>query len=161
VFASEIARYHWLGYKIDERAREACGLGRKSMRFPLVVTVAVTGVVCLLYWVEPVAGSIYPPCLFHALTGLYCPGCGSTRCLHALLHGNLKQAAAFNVLLVSAIPFLLCLGVGSLWRTTPTAPGCRISARVIYAVFGVIVAYWLLRNVPYSPFHLLAPHVLS
>lgn len=33
------------------------------------------------------------PCQFHALTGLYCPGCGGTRAVLCLLHGNL--AAAF------------------------------------------------------------------
>src|SRR5262249_54935902 len=60
----------------------------------------------VLYQVPPASGSFYPPCLFHALTGLHCPGCGSTRCLHALLHGDLRQAAAYNVLLLLALPFL-------------------------------------------------------
>ena len=32
------------------------------------------------------ADSVYPGCMFNALTGLYCPGCGTTRALHALAH---------------------------------------------------------------------------
>jgi hypothetical protein len=133
------------------------------MRFLLVLTGAavVVGATSLLYWVEPAAGSIYPPCLFHALTGLHCPGCGSTRCLHALVHGNLKQAAAFNVLLVFALPFLLYWGAGRVWNTAQTAPGRRLPAWVIHAMLGVIVAYWILRNIPCPPFHLLAPRALS
>lgn len=29
-----------------------------------------------------------PPCTLHSLTGLYCPGCGGTRALAALLRGH-------------------------------------------------------------------------
>ena len=28
------------------------------------------------------------PCLFHAVTGYYCPGCGGTRAVHALFQGH-------------------------------------------------------------------------
>ena len=56
-------------------------------------TLVLAAAATLLYFIPPVAGGIYPPCFFHWLTGLYCPGCGSTRCLHALLHGNFRQAA--------------------------------------------------------------------
>jgi hypothetical protein len=132
------------------------------MRFPFILTVVVVlaGAASLLCCVEPVAGSIYPKCLFHTLTGLYCPGCGSTRCLHALVHGNLRQAAAFNVLLVGALPFMLCWGAGRLRGTAETAPARRLPAWVIHVMLGVILAYWALRNVPCAPFDLLAPHAL-
>lgn len=33
-----------------------------------------------------------PPCLFHLFTGYYCPGCGGTRAVRALLHGHLVQS---------------------------------------------------------------------
>ena len=36
--------------------------------------------------------SIIPPCLFHRMTGYYCPGCGATRCVYALLHGRIGEA---------------------------------------------------------------------
>jgi hypothetical protein len=38
------------------------------------------------------------PCLFHALTGYYCPGCGGTRAVEALLHGQLLRAFAYHPL---------------------------------------------------------------
>ncbi len=116
----------------------------------------------LLYWIPPAPGSIYPPCPFRSLTGLYCPGCGSTRCLHALLHGDLRQAAAYNVLLLAALPFLVCYGARLLWHVgrPRTAPQRRLPAWAIRALCVVVVAYWALRNIDCAPFNLLAPHTL-
>ena len=48
------------------------------------------------------AGQGYVPCLFHTLTGFYCPGCGGTRAAAALLHGKILTA----VLLHPLVPFL-------------------------------------------------------
>ena len=41
-------------------------------------------------WVR--ATGLGVPCPFHMLTGLYCPGCGITRCISALLQGNWQAA---------------------------------------------------------------------
>lgn len=38
------------------------------------------------------------PCLFFNLLGIYCPGCGGTRAVEALLHGHLLQALWFHPL---------------------------------------------------------------
>ena len=37
-------------------------------------------------------------CQFHLLTGLYCPGCGGTRALRALLSGNLLLSIRYHPL---------------------------------------------------------------
>jgi len=39
---------------------------------------------------------LFPPCLFHRLTGLSCPGCGMQRFVHALTHGRLAEAVGYN-----------------------------------------------------------------
>ena len=39
---------------------------------------------------------ILPPCMFHALTGFSCPGCGCTRAISALLHGNIWLSLRLN-----------------------------------------------------------------
>ena len=46
-------------------------------------------------------------CPLHDLTGLYCPGCGGTRSLTALLHGKLLLALHEN----PAVPALLLIGL--------------------------------------------------
>lgn len=47
------------------------------------------------------------PCLFHAATGLLCPGCGTTRSLTALIHGDVAGAFAFNQLIYFIPIFLI------------------------------------------------------
>lgn len=37
-----------------------------------------------------------PPCLFHLISGYYCPGCGGTRAVRALLHGQFLQSFLFH-----------------------------------------------------------------
>jgi hypothetical protein len=59
-----------------------------------------------LYRFPPELYRLYPQCLFHAFTHLYCPGCGATRALFALLHGQVAEAMHYNALLVVLLPFL-------------------------------------------------------
>ncbi len=47
----------------------------------------------------------FPPCVFYAATGYYCPGCGNTRSVRAMLHGHLLTAVRNNV----TMPFLALL----------------------------------------------------
>jgi uncharacterized membrane protein YhaH (DUF805 family) len=116
----------------------------------------------LLYWATPTEDSLYPRCPFHTLTGLHCPGCGTTRCLHALLHGDPAQALAYNPLAVLALPFLLAwlgrLGLAAL--VNRRLRGRPLPALWIRLIFVAIVVFWVLRNLPWFPFDLLAPHPL-
>lgn len=36
------------------------------------------------------------PCLFYKITGLYCPGCGGTRSVQAVLSGHLAASVRYN-----------------------------------------------------------------
>lgn len=61
----------------------------------------------VLYRFSPEEYSFYPRCPFFALTHLYCPGCGATRAIAALLHGNVAAALHFNVAVTLLLPVLL------------------------------------------------------
>jgi len=115
--------------------------------------------VFLLRVFDPAAGGIFPPCPVHYLTGWYCPGCGSLRAFHALLHGNLVQAWAMNPLTVMLLPFLsyglmseALVGLRGRGLPQPT-----LSAGQIRALFVLIVVFGVVRNLPVRPFALLAP----
>jgi hypothetical protein len=74
---------------------------------PLAIA-AGAGLIVLYFW-EPERYWIFPRCLFRELTGLDCPGCGSLRSVHYLLHGEIATAFRFNPLLYLLAPALfLC-----------------------------------------------------
>ena len=57
-----------------------------------------------------------PPCLWTLLLGHPCPGCGMTRALLALLHGDLAGAWGHNRAALLVLPLLLVLYLRHLHR---------------------------------------------
>jgi hypothetical protein len=112
----------------------------------------------LLWRVDPTAaGSVLPPCPLHALTGLYCPGCGSTRALHALLHGDVPTALSMNPLLVIALPLLAAMALNAAgWRPAGTQRLWRALGQPLPWLV-VLLGFAVLRNLPWAPFAWLAP----
>lgn len=43
------------------------------------------------------------PCLFHLLTGLYCPGCGGTRSVIYLAHGQIVTSFVYHPFVLYAV----------------------------------------------------------
>ncbi|MFD0895149.1 DUF2752 domain-containing protein [Luteolibacter ambystomatis] len=113
----------------------------------------------LLYRTGP-AG--WPGCLFHQWTGFHCPGCGMTRATFALLHGDILKAFRYNPLGVVLFPIAL---IGVLLQAIGWAnnrpPPIRWSAgsRGAFWIAVLVIAFWILRNLPWWPFTLLAPPV--
>jgi hypothetical protein len=99
--------------------------------------------------VDPNAAGHYPACPFLAVTGWYCPGCGALRAVHALGHGDLITALARNPFTVVAVGYLVATWVFWIQRVARGRPA-RWSAPpwVLYGVFGAILAFWVLRNLP-------------
>jgi hypothetical protein len=84
----------------------------------------------------PPAGSgFYPRCPVFFWLHLYCPGCGGTRALAALLHGRLNEAMHWNAMVVIFFPFAAVFLALTYWRamraTTflwPTIPDSLLKA---------------------------------
>ena len=113
--------------------------------FPAATVITVVGV---LFFFNPDAGEL-PGCPFFRLTNWYCPGCGTARALHALLHGDFTGFLTRNRLLAPALCYLALLAA--------KVPFTRHPA-VLRAVPAVIILYGLLRNLPWEPFLRLAPY---
>lgn len=107
-----------------------------------------------LFFADPYAPSgLLPACIFHSWTGLYCPGCGSTRAFYELLHGHLVAALRLNAFTLLTVPpivafLLLPKSVTKRWPVTWRWVVAYAFAAAIFAV---------LRNIPHYPFTLLAP----
>ena len=50
---------------------------------------------------------LYIPCMINKITHLYCPGCGTTRMLFALLKGHIYEAFMYNQFVFILLPFIL------------------------------------------------------
>src|SRR5690242_403815 len=103
---------------------------------------------------EPGRTGFFPLCPFRFLTGLQCPGCGTTRALHQLMHGNFQAAFILNPLLLIASPFLVWAFLRySLIVMQGRVPRKNaLPAAYIYAIFFVVTGFWIFRNTPYYPF---------
>lgn len=136
-------------------------MNRRSTVVAFVLSAGSAGLI-LLRWFDPATANIFPPCPLHYLTGFYCPGCGSLRAIHQLLHGNLGAAWAMNPLTMLLLPFI-AYGLASeglrhlrgRGLPQPMLPGSWI--RVLC---GVILLFGVLRNIRAYPFNLLAPGAL-
>jgi hypothetical protein len=125
----------------------------------IFVSVAVI-ILSLLYFFYPAVNHFYPKCIFHQVTGLYCPGCGSQRAVSALLHGKILQAVSYNVLLVASLPLILYSAFAFSWNTFSVKKikqSLFYSPLFIKAVFITVVLFGILRNIHAAPFSSLAP----
>ncbi|WP_243717659.1 DUF2752 domain-containing protein [Actinomadura sp. KC345] len=106
---------------------------------------------------DPNESGHYPSCPFLAMTGFYCPGCGMTRLVHALTHGDVGTAFGLNPLLFVLLPVFgylyarwTVLGArGMPMRSVLFRPAAA------YSFIGLLAAYGVLRNLPFA--HALAP----
>jgi hypothetical protein len=76
----------------------------------------------LLFFFDPATTSFYPPCLFRTFLGAQCPGCGSLRAAHELLHGNIEKAWALNKALLIALPLAAAAGLFAFLRRSSYPP---------------------------------------
>ena len=107
-----------------------------------------------LFLFEPGKSGFFPACPFRLLTGFTCPGCGTTRALHQILHGHLDTAFTLNPLLLLAIPFLLfaLLRYSVIVMRGGVPRPNALPAPYIYAIFFIILSFWIFRNTPFYPF---------
>ena len=122
---------------------------RKNRLFSLILLIAALLLCVLLYLFPPGEYQVWPPCVFHELTGIYCPGCGNTRALALLMHGDLAGSLAKNILLIPALICLLALAI---------RPRLAMNRVFSVSIAVVVIAFFVLRNLPWYPFSLLAPH---
>jgi len=114
----------------------------------------------VIYAFNPSEGyRLYPPCVLHEVTGLDCPGCGTGRATYDLVHGRPLAALRHNPMLVLFVPILAFLVVDQLRRdlTGRPLPRIRWPWWVWAALPIVVIAFFVLRNVPGWPWDLLGP----
>jgi hypothetical protein len=115
----------------------------------LISVIIVLGILYFIY--NPQNNFFFPKCPVFYYTGLQCPGCGSQRAIHFLLHADIISALKANFLLVISIPYLILnIVFGQIkqpnekilkWRKT------LYGYKAIMIVLAVIILFCILRNI--------------
>jgi len=97
---------------------------------------------------DPAQFAFFPRCPFKMLTGLSCPGCGSQRALHQLLHLNILQAIRSNILLVILIPVCFFAFFAALFKDKfPRLYKAFHNHIFSLSICALILIWWVVRNI--------------
>lgn len=119
-------------------------------RVRAAVLTGVGGVLAvgLLHVRDPGEPGSYLSCPFLGLTGLACPGCGGLRAVHALTGGDLALAWELNPLAVVLVPLVVAAWAAWLTAALCRRPAWQPGTAAILGLAVVLVAFWVLRNIP-------------
>ena len=131
----------------------------KRALFAAAILLGVAAVCGVLLFADKETIALFPPCPFHWITGLWCPGCGSGRAFRALLHGEILRALDHNPLMVLSLPFLAYAGASGLLLSFrgKGLPRMLHGRYWGWFVVSLVIVYWVVRNIPAYPFSILAP----
>lgn len=136
-------------------------LPRMSKRTVIAIGLSTAGllVVAGLFFFDPTRSAIYPVCLFHKLTGLNCPGCGSLRALHHLTHGEFAAALHCNPLLIVALTVLILALIRRQAGQRSVRDRASLFVRPVMAwtICAIVIVFGVLRNVPGPAFAWMSP----
>jgi membrane-bound acyltransferase YfiQ involved in biofilm formation len=114
----------------------------------VVLAMATAGYVLHLF--PPATSSFYPRCPIFTWLHLYCPGCGGTRALAALLHGRLLEAMHWNAMVVLLLPFATIYFASTYWRAIRNVDfrWPNVSNSLLAFLLSCVGIFTVLRNLP-------------
>jgi hypothetical protein len=90
---------------------------------------------------------------------LYCPGCGSQRAIHQVLHGHILTGLKYNYLigfLALVLSYMLYVFIAQEYFKKPIKNVLH-KPLVTKLILLVVILFWVFRNIPFYPFNILAP----
>lgn len=120
---------------------------------------ALLGGASIVAFFDPSTEGFFPVCPLFRLTGFACPGCGLTRGMHTLMHGDFLTALDFNALTpvfaLGGVFFLV-----SLVLLAARGRGLRLGLYRPWMLWSFMVGmlvFGMLRNLPFYPVNILYP----
>ncbi|MCQ4035640.1 DUF2752 domain-containing protein [Kaistella montana] len=122
---------------------------KKHLKLAIFVLIFI-GLGVVYYSFNPQNSSYFLKCPIHYFTGYLCPGCGSQRAIHELLHLNFRKAFEYNALFVASIPYLIsaiALNTQPLSDRFPKTRKFLFHPKAILILLGIAVVFSVYRNI--------------
>ena len=120
---------------------------QNSKTFWWMILIAILVVIYYYVFDPKTEAFLFLKCPFYEVTGLQCPGCGSQRAFHALLHFNVQEAFRQNILFVLGLPYVLLLFIMSFNKEKyHQLRAFLLSSWVFLAIVLVAIIFGVLRN---------------
>lgn len=97
-------------------------------------------------------------CPFYKITGLFCPGCGITRCIFSIIKLDFKSAFNYNMLVFILLPFFIIYYIYTNYTYIYNKGNKlirNIPNYVIYILLFITISFGVLRNI--EMFKVLSP----
>ncbi|MGP1467335.1 MAG: DUF2752 domain-containing protein [Porphyromonadaceae bacterium] len=114
-----------------------------------ILAAAVLIALAAVYFLfDPYTGRFFPKCFFRMLTGWECPGCGSQRALHSLLHGDIVTALRQNMWIPFATLYIVLLTIAMLFFSRKSRFTAAITNKYLLFAFLLFTLLWfVVRNI--------------
>ena len=122
-------------------------LGKRTF-LALAVVILAVALATAYYFFDPVEVRWMPRCIWKVATGTDCPGCGSQRMAHALMHGDFVGAWHANAYALCMLPVVIFL----LWLEFDKVRYPKLYAAVhrpavISSLLATVILWWAFRNI--------------
>ena len=115
-----------------------------------IILAAIAIVIAALFALFPERFALLRfPCIFHEITGLYCPGCGGTRAVKALLGGHIITSFVYNpIVLYGTVMYVWFMGSQFLERLTKgKVKGLKYRHLYLWLALVIVIVNCVVRNI--------------
>ncbi len=96
-----------------------------------------------------------PPCYFHSITGMYCPGCGGPRAVVSLFQFRIFDSLKYHAFVLYSLILYIIFMSNFFYHKHITKHIEKVFSLVhyIYISIGIIILQWILKNIFLFIFH--------